>query len=653
MSLASIVQDDRFELGFLRSIDDAGGKAQQLVALNGAYRTRNLDMKGMGGNAQINDLGLMTMLANKSMLTLCGEVVSYEDVRTREQQLKIDLVRAFGSEIAAMGNMVVAVMEALADGSPLSVEQKEQLLAVMNEMVTLKNMTNIGAIEGGQERLEAMVAETANKLADLLIDGLDQDIVPQALADFVRDFLSDVAETYDLPDIEAKIIQIDRMMDPQIGLREVVAEVIQTLTERLESDDLDEEERAEIESVLETLQDAMEKDAPIHNTVITALDDLIDKYPDIAKETGLTAQVLELKVANGEVKTALIAAVDRVAPIETSGAKTEQKLSLKETAMALVAANSNMPQISNSTVPEAPSVVTPLTEAPIATPIMTSEAPAPITDRAVPTTPDIAEGRGEIPSTPKSHGEPTPEPFDPPENIETNPKDEPRQDPVPESEKDVQEPPRHSHEDDVLTPTPDEQVPENSDGDNKDREVNHEKTPAPDEPSEPESCGYGCKCKDKYNQAAGNNGNEGASKDVVLELTNPDGTKVEHKIPQENWDKVVEQYGGDVKKAEEHIASEIKKDQGAIKIVEKKLGTNETENKQLDDSIRQARAALKNGTSFSTTPPQGDGAKKQFGHVCGANCHHDHGTKTEAKNEIKSSGFKSKKGGKTPKFNNV
>lgn len=662
MSLASVVQNDHFELGFVRSIDSDGGKAQQLVELNGAYRTRNLDMKGMGGNAQVNNLGLMTMLANKKVLSLCGEIVSYEDIRTREQQLKIDMVRAFGSEIAAMGDMVAAVMEALAEGSSLSPEQKEQLLATMDEMITLKNLTNMGAIEGGEQKLEAMIAQVAEKLADLLIDGLDQAILPQALADFARNFLHDVAQDYDLPEIDAKIIQIDRMMDPQIGLREAVAEVIQTLTERLESDDLDEEERAEIESVLEKLQDAMEKDAPIPNSIIKALDDLIAQYPNIAQESGIITQILDLKIANSEVKTALMASVDRAMPIDASVEKAEkvgQTLSLKESVMGLVAANSNIPRVENTIAPVASTLSTPSVETPVIVPVVSGATPTTtpsVVDQSTPSTPtqDIAVGDGETPPAPETPSEPKLE--------------NPDKKPILEPEEGMKEPPRQGG-----APKPDElKKPDGGDGETpEDDSKNDPKDPKRD-PEPPEGqdddvkdplkkkCEGLCECE--FNKAAAN-----PDGTVTFELENGEkvtmsskeaNAAIEESIEKKNvdpeiWKKQVEKFDGDKTKAFEYVNNQIRQEQVNIGTAQEKFGKIETENKQLDDSIRQAREALKSGTSHSTSPQGNGGAKTQFGHVCGPNCDHGQNNTTDAKNEIKSSGFKSKKGGKTPTLNNA
>lgn len=499
MSLAAIVQNDHFQLGFIRSADNDGGKARQLVDLNGSYRTRNLDMKGMGGNAQINDLGLMTMLGNKKVLAVQGEAVSYEDVRTREQQLKIDLVRAFGSEIVAMGDFVGAVMEALAEGSPLSEAQKEQLLAVVNEMVTLKNLTRLGTLPEGQERLEAMIAETAEKLADLLIEGLDQNAIPQAVADFARNFLADVAQAYDLPAIEAKLVQIDRRINPQEMLRDAVAEVIQTLTERLEQDDIAEEERTEIEAVLEALQEAIEKDSPIPQATFMALQDLMDHYPAVAQETGLIAQVRTLKNANADVKAMIVHRAEQALEVEMAGNKSA--VSVKEMVAEFIVPNVVMPLRMDATKTSA--VTPPSTPVRIQTSSEPTPLPTPVSISAQ-TPSEIAP-----PPAPAPRKQEQDNPVAPPRGTPVDPHDPvdpPRNDPKPEKDPDPQPKPEdQKRKPDELPVTP-PNPPKPEGGPTNDPKPDPDKkddgNPKPDKPPEPDGCGDNCKCKDAFQKAA-------------------------------------------------------------------------------------------------------------------------------------------------------
>jgi ribosome-associated translation inhibitor RaiA len=298
MALASIIQPDHFEIGFLSSSDKNAGKARQLVDLNGSYRTRNLDMKGMGGNADVNNLGLMTMLGNAKTLTLCGDAVSYDDVRTRDQHLQIDMVRAFGSDIAQMGDFVQEIIQSLGTESNLPEAQKDRLFEMVTEIVTLKNLMNVGHVPEGQARIEALIAETANKIADIVLDGMDNKVISPAIVEFVHTMLADVQAKYDVPSLDSKITKIEGRINPENYMANSVAAVIAELTGILDNQDLSEDAQAEIETLIEKLETAIENGEPIPRDIMQKLDGLSDTYPDISFKVDFTNAMESLKDAN-------------------------------------------------------------------------------------------------------------------------------------------------------------------------------------------------------------------------------------------------------------------------------------------------------------------------------------------------------------------
>lgn len=306
MTLPAILNADHFEVALVHSNSGIAGKSRQMVDLNGSYNTKTYDMKGMGGKSQINDLGLMTVIANTQSLVLSGDAIESEDLvdNTLEQhQLGIELLRAFGVEVAQMGAFIQEVMAGLAEGSPLSVEQKVQLKELVSEIITLKKLTSLGALPNGAERLNQLIAQTADKIADLLKDGLDTKTFSKAIAEFTHSMLKVTAAKYNLPALSEKLIAIEGRMNPQNYLKNAVAELVVQLTEMLKQDDISEDAKAEIEKILEELADHPEG-KPLSRDIIKQLDALGETLPE-RHATKLEASVSRVKDANIVLKAAI------------------------------------------------------------------------------------------------------------------------------------------------------------------------------------------------------------------------------------------------------------------------------------------------------------------------------------------------------------
>jgi hypothetical protein len=298
MALASIIHPEHFEIGFVPSSDKAANRAKQLVDMNGSYRTRTHDMGGMSSNAQMSNSGLLTILGNTKVLTLCGEAVSYEDARSREEQLKIDMVRALGGEIAQMGAFVAEIISALSTDSIMGKDQQDKLFEMVTEIVALKNLTNLGALPEGQAKLEALITETANKIANTLLDGMDNKAIAPAIADFVHQMLSETAQKFDIPTLDEKVTKIEGRMNPEEYLANSVAAVIAELTGLLDAQDLSEETKSEIESLIEKMESAVEAGDPIPRDVMQALEGLTESHPAISVPESFTSSMETLSDAN-------------------------------------------------------------------------------------------------------------------------------------------------------------------------------------------------------------------------------------------------------------------------------------------------------------------------------------------------------------------
>jgi|GEM_PF-6175994 len=279
--MPAIIQSDHFEVALVHSDSGLGGKSRQMVDLNGSYRTKTYDMKGMGANAQVNDLGLMTVIANTQSLVLSGEPIEIDNMVDNDmaRRLDVELLRAFGVEVATMGGFIQEVMAGLGENSQLSVEQKAQLQELITEIITLKKLTSLGVLPQGVERLQKLVAETADKIADLLKDGLDNRILSGAIAEFSHHMLDKTAKEYGLTELSEKLAVIEGRMNPQNYLTQSVAELISQLTAILENSDIEEATKEDIGKILDDLATQAEGE-PLSREILKQLDGLIEKLPE-------------------------------------------------------------------------------------------------------------------------------------------------------------------------------------------------------------------------------------------------------------------------------------------------------------------------------------------------------------------------------------
>jgi len=297
----AVVHQDGFEgVIIANSHNDAGRKAKDMIKYLNAIRVQEYTMNGQGSGSRGDRAGLAMSLGNTQTLYMIGARPEYSDDQTRDlDNLKGELAQAFGAEIAQMGDFVAEIISALEPESPLTAEQKEQMLGMVADIIALKNLMNLGVTAEGQAKIEALIAETATKIAETLLDGMDHNIMPAAIIDFVQGMLRDVQQHYDIPALDDAMAKIEGRMDPENYLANAAAAMIEALTEILEGEEaLSDEARAEIESLIEQMQEALDQGLPIPRAVMQALDTLSINHPDIPLSQDFSASLDTLKDAN-------------------------------------------------------------------------------------------------------------------------------------------------------------------------------------------------------------------------------------------------------------------------------------------------------------------------------------------------------------------
>lgn len=213
MSIAFDVHDQGVELQFAPEAN-AAALPPNRVALTGVNRQNILRMRGVAGG------GALT--AGRSgptgplFLTLTGVPQDQTDDGVDilpHEKLKLELARAFGAEIAQMGEVVQAIMAAIGPDSKLDAGQKLAVQDVVRDLITLKAMMHTGQtpptqmVTLAQGLLEKLVA-TLQPVPNLAVL-----VMPPILAQFVQKMVQQVAVQTKEPALTAAVARIAPLIE--------------------------------------------------------------------------------------------------------------------------------------------------------------------------------------------------------------------------------------------------------------------------------------------------------------------------------------------------------------------------------------------------------------------------------------------------------
>lgn len=213
MSIAFDVHDQGVELQFAPEAD-AAALPPNRMALTGVNRKNILRMRGVAGG------GALT--AGRSgptgplFLTLTGVPQDQTDDGVDilpHEKLKLELARAFGAEIAQMGEVVQAIMAAIGPDSKLDAGQKLAVQDVVRDLITLKAMMNTGQTPPAQ--MVTLAQGLLEKLVATLqpVPNLTVLVMPPVLAQFVQKMVQQVAVQTKEPALTAAVARIAPLIE--------------------------------------------------------------------------------------------------------------------------------------------------------------------------------------------------------------------------------------------------------------------------------------------------------------------------------------------------------------------------------------------------------------------------------------------------------
>lgn len=688
MTYPALVYPDHLEIALVHSGSGLATKSKQMVDLNGSYRQQHLDMKGMGSHSKVNDMGLMNMIGNTRSLVLEASYSENEDdfAADSDPRLDIAMLRAFGADIAQVQGFAQQMM-AVSAGGNLSEEQIEQLEALIENVADLVKLGNLQVAAEAypqiQARMEELIEEIAEQLNEIMemrggdmvlgADGLPVSMDIErfssqlALMELVAETLDILKQTADVhglnaPSLEAvaqtlaeKIENIAELQAAQIEA--VKAEMTEQLNAILESEDLGEEARAEIEAAIETLE-GLEQGEAIPSELIEKLDVLVQSGDIPAIQAAALSSVIETAQKIESQIAAFISAVATIVPTLKAvlpAARVEAFSTKIETVLPAVTAIA--PQVFEAPSQAAASPVSLKVETggvtsndnisagvKVASVLSGANGTGSASSSVVTETTAPSQNAPQQPATPvASGGTETGVEVKAPE---TNTQDAPeRTDTAPENDTSTATAPDGGKPDVVVPPSSD--APEKPESSATDVET---KGTGPDTESglendknapDADGCGVDCKCADQFKLAAVDQ-----TADGKIRITNPDGTvellskeegykrieqevTAKYEIDAKKWDEIVTEFGGDAIEARRHIEVEQKIEDQAIKKIEAKHGSDVTDDTVMDDAIdkrlKQMAAARNDGGSAGGKRGT---SKKAFGHVCNEGCNHGYKAKS-------------------------
>lgn len=265
---------------------DVAGK---LADMYGLYRQRHLTYGG--GQYQASaDYTTIDSLARVPHFNchVQRHALSSAQNDTHELQkldFQLNLIQAAGSMTAELKTVIAELTE---KGADFTLEQREKFVTALFNTYQLQQ-ANEGRIELTRTQMQQLAEDTLDIMTDLARDG----ILPHDLKAHSVDIIQTTAVQFDLPQLEARIEQFEADTSAEALLDHSIEALKETLQAMLDSDELDDETRLEIEDILEKLEDH-EAGAPLPRDVIKALEGLSEKMQDLGAKGALSAEMTDL-----------------------------------------------------------------------------------------------------------------------------------------------------------------------------------------------------------------------------------------------------------------------------------------------------------------------------------------------------------------------
>lgn len=300
MTFPAIVISDHLEVALVPSSSGLARKVNQIVDLNGGHVQSHLQMRGAGGIAKVNDLGLMSIIGNTRSLVLSGEATSFEDVNKRENHVRADtaLVRALGSQIVQAGPILetISTQYITSENAPLDEVSIQKMTEILKSVKLILDLSQVSLLPQGEaahtQRLNNAIQELMDVIANQPV-GIQMNILPilQSVAEIIRpviveykldaNFISEFDHVIDTIIEQKSHIDHSLKVSHEV-LREAPIDSSPTLSQKQNTPSASEEYDERKEIVSESSEDVKDNEDP--DLIVDDYEvsfDIDESYPEI------------------------------------------------------------------------------------------------------------------------------------------------------------------------------------------------------------------------------------------------------------------------------------------------------------------------------------------------------------------------------------
>jgi hypothetical protein len=188
MSYPAILIPDHFEVGLVRSNSGLTGKTKQIIDLNGGHIQSHHQMRGAGGIAKVNDLGLMSLIGIEKTLLLRGVITQSDDNHEREHSTRIDtaIIRSLGANIVNAGPIIEAIQNLPSIYiEQLTSDQQTNIPKIFDQLKTILNLNAVSALPHAENIIAKQIDEALGDLLNTITETF-----PSFAPEFQNIFLS-------------------------------------------------------------------------------------------------------------------------------------------------------------------------------------------------------------------------------------------------------------------------------------------------------------------------------------------------------------------------------------------------------------------------------------------------------------------------------
>lgn len=318
MSFPAILIPDHLEVALVRSTSRLLGNTSRLIRLNGDWQADDFQMRGAGGKAQINDMGLLTQIGIEKSILLTGDITASTDNHKKSNSIRLDtaVIRALGANIVNAMPLIAAIRELpsfYSENLPLDLQNK--FGTILKSISAILNLNALTVLPSGEASISELINKEFENLLEIIGDNLSgfMQSFPTLLLpllEVITPAIERYASVQNLQVFEALTVKIENIIEAVNSLEltnDNNSALLGMELATIESSELSESETKEVAGITE------EKSEPSEAEVDGERDDVEIELANendaeplmVTEEPIINSEMIELENAEPEQASAL------------------------------------------------------------------------------------------------------------------------------------------------------------------------------------------------------------------------------------------------------------------------------------------------------------------------------------------------------------